>query len=329
MTWTNVEATANQYVTHSSETSQTIPWIDMSRFIHGSSEEKIATAIEFGRAFQELGFVAVTHIGISPATIDKAYAFAETFFHSAQEFKMTVHSPDGHYGYVPFGVEHAKYTDIIDLKEFYSTTGHTQPDHLWPEIAGFKQAMTRLYLELETCMKSCLQATAIYLGYTDVTKHTILSNLLGSGNGLMRMLHYPPINPTLSPPGAIRSAAHEDVSMMTVIPRATHPGLQVKNHQGDWIDVTVPDNAAIINAGDTLSYMTNGIIPSTTHRVINPPIHDYSSRYSIPFFGSLPFNTVMRVLDKCRGNTPKSALPKEITFGDFLSKRYRDIGIKK
>ena len=328
MDWNNLESSSKKHSNALHQPIKTIPWIDMSRFMHGTPEEKIATAIEFGKAFQELGFVAATHIGILPKTIDQAYVLAEQFFDSPEEFKLSVRSPDGHYGFIPFGTEHAKYTHVMDLKEFYQTTGPTQPENLWPALPGFKEAITKLYMELETCMKHCLQATAIYLGYTDKVQQTILSDLLGSGNGLMRILHYPPVNPKNAPPGAIRSSAHEDVSMMTIIPRATHPGLQVKNHLGEWIDVTVPHNAAIINAGDTLSYFTNGIIPSTTHRVVNPPNQDYSRRYSIPFFGSLPFKTPMRVLDKCRGSTIKNSRAKEITFGDFLNKRYKDIGLK-
>ena len=328
MSVSNMNATFTQHFNPSDQPGNTIPWIDMSRFMYGSSEEKISTALEFGKAFQELGFVAVTHIGISQTTIDQAFAFAEAFFKRSDEFKSSVRSPDGHYGFIPFGLEHAKYTNIIDLKEFYQTTGPTQPEHLWPDIVGFKEAITTLYLELETCLKYCLQATAIYLGYTDTSRRNILSDLLGSGNGLMRILHYPPVDNKNAIPDAIRAAPHEDVSMMTVIPRATRPGLQVKNHQGEWLDVAVPNDAAIINAGDTLSYITNGIIPSTTHRVVNPEQDDVASRYSIPFFGSLPFNTVLRVLDRCRGKTAAHHLPKPITFGDFLSKRYKDIGIK-
>jgi len=329
MAWSNVNTPSFRYINNSSQIHTTIPWVDMSRFVLGSHEEKIATAIEFGRAFQELGFVALTHIGLTPATIDTAFAYAEKFFSASDAFKLTVRSPDGHYGFIPFGTEHAKYTYVKDLKEFYQTTGPTQPEHLWPEMDGFKTAIMKLYAELETCMHYCLQATAIYLGYTDKSKQTILSDLLGCGNGLMRMLHYPPIHPKRSPAGAIRSAEHEDVSLMTIMPRATRPGLQVKNHHGDWMDVHVPDDAAIINAGDALSFITNGIIPSTTHRVVNPEERDYSHRYSIPFFGSLPFNTVMRVLDKCRGQTPKHLLSREISFGDFLTKRYKDIGLKE
>jgi isopenicillin N synthase-like dioxygenase len=204
----------------------------------------------------------------------------------------------------------------------------TQPHELWPQLPEFREVMTTLYLELEECLKVCLQATAIHLGYgLKEGQHTILSNLLGSGEGVMRILHYPPIDSSHSLSGAVRSAPHEDLSIMTIIPRATRPGLQVKNHRGQWIDVLVPENAAIINSGDTLSYVTNGMIPSTTHQVINPEENDFSHRYSIPFFGSLPAHTVLKILDKCKQGMPMNLLPKEMTFGEFMRKRLHEIGI--
>ena len=306
----------------------TIPWIDMQLFMSGTPQQKIETGMAFGNAMRELGFVAVSNIGLSKKTIDDAYAMSEYFFEKPDDFKMQTRAPEGHHGFLPFGTEHAKYTDILDLKEFFQTTGSTHPENLWPAIPGFREAITALYVELENCMKACLQAIAISLGYTAEKEQTILSDMLGTGNGLMRLLHYPPVGPLKSPLGAVRSAAHEDLSMMTVIPRATASGLQVLTRHQEWLDVVVPDNAAIINAADTLQYITNGFIPSTTHRVVNPPVHDHSHRYSIPFFASLPFATPLRVLEKCKGNTPPENLPKEITFGEFLTQRYQAIGLK-
>jgi isopenicillin N synthase-like dioxygenase len=308
--------------------NKTIPWVDMSLFLHGSYEQQRLVAHQFGEALQHIGFVAVTHIGINPQTIDNAYAIAAQYFNQAEDTKKINLAKDGHQGFVPFGTEHAKYTNIMDLKEFYQTTGPTQPEVLWPDFPGFKNIMNQLYLELENCMKHCLRATAIYLGYTEEDQQTVLSDLLGSGNSLMRILHYPPVDVSLNQPGAVRAAPHEDLGVMTVIPRATRPGLQVQNHDGDWLDVIVPEGAAIINSGDTLSRMTNGIIPSTTHRVINPSENDYSHRYSIPFFGNFPFNTMLRVLDKCKNTVSQQALPQDITFGDFLTERYKKIGLK-
>lgn len=304
---------------------KSIPKVDMGLFLRGSFEQKKITAKKFGNALQKIGFVAVTNIGINANTINKAYALAENYFNLAEDIKLKTKTADGHRGFTPFGTEHAKYTSIMDLKEFYQTTGPTQPDELWPALFGFKEIMTSLYLELETCMKYCLQATAMHLGYQDAHEQNILSDLLGSGKSVMRILHYPPVIPEQCPPGAVRSAPHEDLGVMTLIPRATRPGLQIKTHQGEWLDVVVPDDAVIINSGDVLSYMTNGIIPSTTHRVINPPVEDHSHRYSIPFFGNFAFDAVLRVLDKCKTNADE--LHEETTFGEFLHQRYQKIGL--
>jgi isopenicillin N synthase-like dioxygenase len=88
--------------------------------------------------------------------------------------------------------------------------------------------------------------------------------------------------------------------------------------QGMWIEVEVPSDAAIINAGDTLQYITGGQIPSTTHQVVNT-LYD-KHRYSTPFFGNFPTDFPLQVL-----NHPS---PSAITYGDFLNRRYKEIGIQ-
>jgi isopenicillin N synthase-like dioxygenase len=315
------------YATDHATDEMSVPCIDMSRFIHGTEEQRLATAYAFGTALQKIGFVSVTNVGIAPETVDRAYAIIERYFSLPLEEKLKKKSLDGFRGFVPFGKEHAKYTSVMDLKEFYHVTGTTQPDDLWPDMPGFQDAILELYTQLEACMRSCLQATAMYLGYTAPHEQTVLADMLGHGNGVMRLLHYPPVDPVVTPVDAVRSAAHEDLGIMTVIPRATASGLQIKNHQGVWVDVVVPEGAAIVNSGDVLKRISNGIIPSTTHRVVNPPRNDFSPRYSVPFFGNLPADMVLRVLDKCRGNTPAHTLKKEILFGDFRTKRLKKIGI--
>ncbi len=319
--------TTHSYATNHTHDDVSVSCIDMSLFMHGTQEQKLATAQAFGTALQKIGFVSVTNVGICPETVDRAYAIIERYFRLPLEEKLKQKSLDGFRGFVPFGKEHAKYTSIMDLKEFYHVTGSTQPADLWPDMPGFKEAILDLYDQLENCMRTCLQATAIYLGYTAPDEQMILADMLGHGNGVMRLLHYPPVDPNTTPAGAVRSAAHEDLGIMTIIPRATASGLQIKNHQGVWVDVVVPEGAAIVNSGDVLKRISNGIIPSTTHRVINPPYNDFSPRYSVPFFGNLPADMVLRVLDKCCGNTPENRLKPDILFGDFRTKRLKKIGI--
>ena len=106
-------------------------------------------------------------------------------------------------------------------------------------------------------------------------------------------------------------------------------GLQVKNHQGEWIDAIAEDDELVINVGDMLSRHTNNKLKSTIHRVVNPPKsawHD--SRYSIPFFmhpvSDMKLDVLPRCIDK---NHPKRF--EDITAGEFLEERLRDLGLRK
>ncbi len=90
-----------------------------------------------------------------------------------------------------------------------------------------------------------------------------------SDKTLLRVLHYPPMTGE-EEPGAIRAAAHEDINLLTVLPAANEPGLQVMSKDGEWIDVPCDFGNLIINIGDMLKEASGGYFPSTTHRVINP-----------------------------------------------------------
>ncbi len=302
-------------------TITSIPCVDMKGFVAGSWEDKVKIAGQFGKSLQGIGFVAVTNIGIRAETVNKAYTLAKEYFSLPLKEKLKQKSPDGFRGYVPFGQEHAKDSVHRDLKEFYHTTGPTQPVELCPHLVGFNEPILALYQELTNCLSSCLEATTIYLGCDPAEIHLLRQSIEDAG-GLMRLLHYPPIEPTADP-NAMRSGAHEDIGVMTVIPRATETGLQVKTREGQWIDVEVPPDAAIINAGDTLQYITAGRIPSTTHRVINNPSDRH--RYSIPFFGNFPPDFPLKVIRTCQG----SGISPVITYGEFMSGRYKKIGIRK
>lgn len=295
-----------------------IPFVDMKGFFTGSWEEKVKLAHQFGKALQEIGFVAVINVGIHAETVDQVYSFVKDYFNLPLEEKLKQKSTDGFRGYVPFGQEHAKDSELGDLKEFYHTTGPTQPNEL---RLNSEEPILALYQELTNCLSMCLEATTIYLG-CEAHESNLLCRSLERAGGLMRLLHYPPIDVTTYP-NAVRSAAHEDIGVMTVIPRATEAGLQVKTREGEWIDVEVPPDAAIINAGDTLQYITAGHFPSTIHRVVNSPCERH--RYSIPFFGNFPSEFPLEIVSTCR----ESEISPVITYGEFMRGRYKKIGIRK
>jgi isopenicillin N synthase-like dioxygenase len=74
-----------------------------------------------------------------------------------------------------------------------------------------------------------------------------------------------------------------------------------------------------------LARLTNGVIPATTHRVVNPGAVN-TSRYSMPFFMHPRNDASLACLDSCRGAGPEF---EPITAGQFLAERLAAIGLRK
>jgi isopenicillin N synthase-like dioxygenase len=147
------------------------------------------------------------------------------------------------------------------------------------------------------------------------------------GNSILRAIHYPPI--TVDPGDSVRAGQHEDINLITLLMGASAEGLQVLNKQNEWIGITSIPGSLVVNVGDMLQRLTNGVMKSTTHRVVNPPKEKWgTSRYSIPFFlhpvGNMPLNALENCISDDR---PKSF--DDITAGAYLEQRLIEIGLKK
>ena len=143
----------------------------------------------------------------------------------------------------------------------------------------------------------------------------------------MRCIHYPPI--TQEPKSAIRSEQHEDINLITLLVGASADGLQILTKQGDWVGVTSLPEQIVVNVGDMLQRLTNNKLKSTTHRVVNPPKELWhTSRFSMPFFLHPRSEMSLACLDECiDANHPKKY--NDITAGEYLDERLREIGLKK
>lgn len=121
----------------------------------------------------------------------------------------------------------------------------------------------------------------------------------------------------------MRAAPHEDINLITILVSATASGLQLKDRDGTWLPIDSDPNCLIVDAGDMLALMTNDVIPSTTHQVVNPEGSN-GSRYSMPFFMHPNPDVLLSCLPSCKGEGAKYA---DITAQDFLMKRLREIGL--
>jgi len=312
-----------------------IPLVDLSKYIQGSDGDKQQFIEDLGKAFHEVGFVGVINHGIPKQLVDDFYAAAKAFFALPLEIKQKYEIKDlaGQRGYTSFGKEHAKQSNVGDLKEFFQI-GQTVTDgdpisNEYPEnvqvgeLMEFTQKGDELYKAFEKAGSHLLAAIGEFLDLGE----QYFAPKIHNGNSILRAIHYPPI--TSEPESAIRAEQHEDINLITLLVGASAGGLQVLNLKGEWLDVIPQDEEIVVNVGDMLQRLTNNYLISTTHRVVNPPREEWHQpRLSIPFFLHPRSEMDLTCLDKCiTADNPLHYEP--ITAGEYLNERLREIGLKK
>lgn len=312
-----------------------IPVVDLAAFTQGSESDKKSFVYELGRAYEDVGFVAVKNHGIPEELIDELYKYVQAFFALPAAVKRQYEKAElaGQRGYTSFGKEHAKGSDAPDLKEFYQYGQTVEDDDPvkaeYPanisvaEVPQFTPTLFRAYRHFEKSGRSLLSAIALYLGLDEQYFDEFVIN----GNSILRAIHYPPI--TQEPKSAIRAEQHEDINLITLLVGASAEGLEILTKQGDWVGVTALPGQIVVNVGDMLQRLTNNRLKSTTHRVVNPPREKWgSSRFSIPFFLHPKGSMSLACLDNCIDADHPKAYP-DATAGEYLDERLREIGLKK
>ncbi|MGG6296513.1 isopenicillin N synthase family dioxygenase [Leptolyngbya sp. AN02str] len=308
--------------------TQTIPVLDLQDFFSLSKTRQDTFVLELGNALRDIGFFALTNHSVDSSVIQAAYTVATQFFELPDAVKLRYEGTKtrGQRGYTCFGKEHAKDHPVPDLKEFWhlGRAGAAERDrrNLYPaEIPEFQPVMDELFQQLEACSAVLLEACALYL---DLPR-TFLSDMIRDGNTLLRIIHYPPI-PADAPAASIRAAAHEDINFITLLCEATAPGLELKQRDGSWLPIQALPGQIIVDTGDMLQNLTNGLLRSTTHRVANPD-NDKERRFSIPFFVHPRAEVDLTPLAGCVDKTGGEARYPSWTAGEYLTQRLKEIGL--
>ena len=306
-----------------------IPTLDLREYTEGDPASRGGFVQKMGEALEDIGFFALTGHGIPLDDINRAYNVSEDFFNLEESTKMNSNLDGNQRGFVPFGVEHAKDNPAPDLKEFWQTGRVLPADHplideypknIWPN-APFEAAVDGLYIQLESLSQDLLEICSLYLG----KEGNYLPSMAEHGNTILRILHYPALGAD-TPDGAVRSAQHEDINFITLLIGASADGLEVMDHDGEWIKVEGNHDHIIVDSGDMLANLTNGLFKAVTHRVINPK-DNTSDRYSMPLFTHPRDEVDLTPRPEFILRTGGEALYPSITAGAFLRQRLVEIGL--
>jgi len=312
---------------------QTIPIVDMARFLDGDADDQRAFVAALGEAIVEYGFVAVDRHGVDRRALDGTRAAMRELFALPAEVKRRYEDPAGgrQRGYTSFGQEHARDSAVPDVKEFWHLgpelpADHPQRPHLpqnvWPvELPAFRDVATALWRSLDRVAVGLLRALARFLDADEAE----FVRMIDGGDTLLRLIHYPPPAPSDAEQGAVWSAAHEDINLITLLPEATEPGLELLTRDGRWLPITPVRGQLIADTGDMMQRLTNGRLPSTTHRVLAPP-GARTHRYSTPYFVHPSPDWPLDALPSCVSSANPARWPA-VTAREYLFERLREIGV--
>ncbi len=315
-----------------------IPRLNLDDYVKGTPEQKKQFSDAIGKAFTETGFVTISYHGLSQQQIADLYQQVQQFFSLPEATKLQYEKAElaGQRGYTSKGKEKAKDSKTPDLKEFWQTGQYVEdgdsvkkeyPDNLQvEELPHFNLITKEVYQKLEAAGKQLLEAISNYLG---LPQH-YFDNHIHNGNSILRAIHYFPIeNPDELPDDAVRAGAHEDINLITLLIGASADGLEVLTRDNTWYPVKAHGEDIVVNVGDMLQRLTNNKLKSTTHRVVNPPREFMkNSRYSVPFFLHPRSNMDLTCLDLCVDADHPKQYPN-VTAGEYLDERLKEIGLKK
>ena len=263
---------------------------------------------DFVESLRQTGFGVLKNHPISKQVVSDIYKNWEAFFNSEQKADF-VYNKGTQDGFFPQSVsEVAKGFTKKDIKEYYHYYRWGQcPSELKQEIDDYYTKTSGLAAKLLSWIEK--------ESPKDVSQHfrePLSSMISDSEQTLLRILHYPPLQGN-EEPDAIRAAAHEDINLITILPSANEPGLQVKAKDGSWLDVPCEFGNLIVNIGDMLQEASGHYFPSTTHRVINPVGTDTSkARISLPLF---------------LHPRPDVVLSDKYTAESYLQERLKELGV--
>ena len=281
--------------------------VDLLAFEQGTAEQRRAV-VDGVRRSLATGFVFTRH-DLPDDLIDTAYGMLAEFFSQPVESKQRFHAPESHgqTGYTGLLVETAASSDVPDWKEMLNwgtelPVGHplrTRYPHRYgaqvlPEgaVPGIAAVLTQFHRTIEELQRRFLRVIAESIG----CHQSLFDEMTTNGATLTRAIRYPPM-PDSPGQGHVWAGAHGDINLITALPRATAPGLQVLVDQ-QWVDAVAPDGQVIINTGMMLERLTNGVIPTGIHRVVAAPGFT-GERYSVVQFCHPTPWTLLNPLSSC------------------------------
>ncbi|EHY61274.1 hypothetical protein HRR83_008971 [Exophiala dermatitidis] len=292
--------------TRPAPTSEDLDWaplakIDLSRFDEPGGKQELAKQLY--DAVTRVGFWVVVNTGLDDEKVLRQFSIGNTFFKQPLEEKrkFPCNFAQGEY----FGYrENSRWigdtgvkdnVEMLNIPKDIPALSHVPKhdivrDH-YDEIASFhREVFDKVIRKLLILISIILELPEDYLlnahDYDQV-----------SDDHLRYMIYNVRTQDEWDRAQGYTKGGHTDFGSLTLLFSQHIAGLQIRTPEGQWKWVKPVEGGITCNAADTLTFLTNGFIKSTVHRVVTPP----KDQINVPRLGLLYFvrpgdNTPMRTV---------------------------------
>ncbi|MGW0037817.1 isopenicillin N synthase family dioxygenase [Gordonia sp. NPDC003376] len=311
-------------------TATSIPVIDLAESFSDDPEARGRVAWEIHKASRDTGFFYVTNHYVPQEIMDGQLAIARDFFDLTLDEKMTAdarRSPCLR-GYEAMAIQALDEGSQPDLKEGFQVGRDLADDHpyvargfanhganQWPEVMPALRGVTENYIEhMRSLGTHLVRLLALSLEQPQDYFDAALDEVVVT----TRMLHYPP-QQSVGAGNQLGAGAHTDWGLITLLLQDEVGGLEVQNADGEWIRAPHIPGTFVVNLGDMVPVLTNGLYHSTMHRVLN--CSSARDRYSVPTFFDLDYEYVIEPVPSCVADGVPTREP--VTVGQHIAEMFR------
>ncbi|XP_016472632.1 protein SRG1 isoform X3 [Nicotiana tabacum] len=266
-------------------------------------------------ACQEWGFLQVINHGLTPSTLeDFKREVTELFKLPMAEKKKLWQHEDSYEGFGQLNVVSEE--QKLDWSDMFGIT--TLPPHI-------RNLFQKLPLKLRDIMEAyCKEIKSLAIIILCQLAQTLrmdekeMRDLFGDGMQSIRVNYYPPCP---EPDKTIGFSPHSDAGALTILFQLNETeGLQVRK-DGIWVPVKPLPNALIVNIGDMMEIVSNGVYRSVEHRAV---VNSNEVRLSVATFYTANLDSELGPAHSLIGpNNPAvfRRVPVEKYIKDFFARK--------
>ncbi|XP_047182957.1 gibberellin 20-oxidase-like protein, partial [Vigna umbellata] len=270
-----------------------LPILDISQPLQPSSLTSLS------KACKDWGFFHIINHGISKDLCSQIHYLSKYLFSLPSEAKLKLGPFSSIKSYTPHFIASPFFESLrINGPNFYVSAKSSEEILFEKQNSRFSETLQEYCSKMADLSEKILKVVLMSLEYG--FDSLFYDAEFNKCHGYLRINNY-------SAPESLEDEVeglgmHTDMSCITILYQDEIGGLQVKSHEGKWIDISPSEGTLVVNIGDMMQAWSNDKLRSSEHRVV---LKQPLNRFSLAFFWCFEDEKVVMAPDEVVGEGNK------------------------